>query len=148
GRPTAAPYRVGARADADVSSVSWPDPDHKRRLRRGVCGPQRQFDLANRRHLRLSPHRHVFARWRGQDRARAEAAARDRAAASARLGEAGLCGTRWQRLSRHRQAEYSRPAKEAAATNRADRRHCKKTVRIRRFDLTIEGPEPLFLISI
>src|SRR4029077_8119460 len=35
------PYRVGARADADVSSVSWPDPDHKRRLRRGVCGPQR-----------------------------------------------------------------------------------------------------------
>jgi hypothetical protein len=36
----------------------------KRRLRRGVCGPQRQFNLANRWHLRLSPHRHVFARWR------------------------------------------------------------------------------------
>ena len=68
----------------------------------------------------------------GKIRSRAETAARDRAEAAARLGEAGLRGAHWERLSRHRQSEYSRPATEAPATHRHDHGHCKKTVRIGR----------------
>src|SRR5262249_45072815 len=33
GSPSAAPYRVSARADAYVSPISWPNPERERRLR-------------------------------------------------------------------------------------------------------------------
>jgi class 3 adenylate cyclase len=49
-----------------------------------------------------------------------------RSAASGRTDEARLCAARRQRLSRHGQGEYPRPAEETAASNRHGRRDCEE----------------------
>jgi hypothetical protein len=66
----------------------------------------------------LPVDRHLFARSRKSDRARAEAASRIRSAAPGRTDEARLCGARRRRLSRCGQGEHPRPAEETAAANR------------------------------